>query len=304
MPMPTTEELKFSDLQTEFGGVHPISFSEYYDEGSDVTNPTLPKTGQLRMKKFRGGQNAAQINITALRTNLVLSTEFGSDWTTTRPKILNISSGVTVGGTSPNPAIEVSSGLAGILIINNSGTIIGHGGTPGGHGGTSANVVGQNRPGGAGNNGGNGISVVSAGDGVTINNTGTISGGGGSGGGGGAGQRGRYRFMRSWRTQRGGHGGAGGLGAGYNQAATGGSGPNSALSPTYAYGGHGGSGGAIATDGYDGSDGNASATASYRIAGDSPGPGGAKGLAGKAIGNAGATWTNGITSGTYNGAYT
>ena len=302
--MPETGEIRFSDMQTEFGGVHPISFSEYYDEGSYVSNPTLPKTGQLRMKKFRGGRNAAQINITANTTNLVLSTTFGSDWTSTVPKVLNISSGVTVGGVSPNPAIEVSSGLAGILIISNAGTIIGHGGTPGGYGATSGNVSGQNRSGGAGANGGNGISVVSAGDGVTINNTGTISGGGGSGGGGGGGQRGRYRFMRNWRTQRGGHGGAGGLGAGYNQAATGGSGGHSVLSPTYAYGGSGGAGGQLATDGSDGNAGSASSTSSYRIAGDSPGPGGAKGLAGKAIGNAGATWTNGTTSGTYNGAYT
>lgn len=37
MPLPTTGPLKFSDIQTEFGGTNPISMSEYYkDSGGGI----------------------------------------------------------------------------------------------------------------------------------------------------------------------------------------------------------------------------------------------------------------------------
>ena len=133
-----------------------------------------------------GAKGEAQETISSTTTDLVLATLFGTDWTADIPKILNIDSGVTVGATSGNPAILISSGLVNTLVINNAGTITGHGGSAGASSGNGSPQGGPN--GGDGGDGGHGISVASTG--ATINNTGTISGGGGGGGGGGAGETG------------------------------------------------------------------------------------------------------------------
>ena len=124
-----------------------------------------------------GTVSGAEQTITSETTDLVLATLFGTDWTASQDKILNISSGVTVGATVGNAAILVSSGMGGTLVINNAGTITGHGGTAGASSG--AGNINSGRPGGDGGDGGDAISVASTG--VTINNTGTISGGGGGG---------------------------------------------------------------------------------------------------------------------------
>ena len=167
-----------------------------------------------------GSKSEAEETISSTTTDLVLATLFGNDWTADIPKILNVNSGVTVGATSGNAAILVSTGLVNTLVINNSGTITGHGGAAGASSGAGNSNSGT--PGGDGGDGGTGISVVSAGDGVTVNNTGTISGGGGGGGGGGAGERGRtyYAPLSTYLNVSGRSGGAGGVGAGYNQSAT------------------------------------------------------------------------------------
>ena len=243
-----------------------------------------------------GAKGESEETISSTTTDLVLATLFGSDWTADIPKILNINSGVTVGGTSGNAAILVSTGLVNTLVINNSGTITGHGGAAGN------GVIGTSNsgsPGGDGGDGGTGISVVSAGDGVTINNTGTISGGGGGGGGGGAGERGRmyYAPLGSYINVSGKAGGAGGLGAGYNQSATSGATGQSGTANAGA-GGNGGDGGALGAAGSNGTQGGYTSSASR-----TPGQGGDGGAAGAAIKNDGATWTN-SGGGTYNGAYT
>ena len=158
------------------------------------------------------GGGISQVQITASSTtNVVLSSVFGSDWADSIPKIYNVPSGVTIGGTGSAAAIVVSSGMGGTLVINVSGTVIGTGGSrgaggAGNYGGTPSNS------GGAGGPGRDAISVASSG--VTINNNsgGQISGGGGGGGGGGQGARsGAFIFIFS-----GGAGGIGGYGAGYN----------------------------------------------------------------------------------------
>ncbi len=243
-----------------------------------------------------GAKGESEETISSTTTDLVLATLFGSDWTADIPKILNINSGVTVGGTSGNAAILVSTGLVNTLVINNSGTITGHGGAAGASSGFGNSNSGT--PGGDGGDGGTGISVVSAGDGVTINNTGTISGGGGGGGGGGAGERGVYNHPSLGNINVSGKaGGAGGLGAGYNQSATSGANGVSGTANSGA-GGNGGDGGALGAAGSNGSQGGYTSSASR-----SPGQGGSGGAAGAAIKNDGATWTN-SGGGTYNGAYT
>jgi hypothetical protein len=61
MAVPTTN-VKFSDLQTEFGGVNPISLSEYYrgagggyvPSGTTSSYGTIPTSGQISVGVFRG----------------------------------------------------------------------------------------------------------------------------------------------------------------------------------------------------------------------------------------------------------
>ena len=243
-----------------------------------------------------GGVSAVEVNASST-TNVVLATVFGSDWGSDVEKIYNVPSGVTIGGTGSAAAIVVSSGMAGTLVINVSGTVIGTGGSrgsggAGGYGGTPSNS------GSAGGAGRDAISVASSG--VTINNLsgGQISGGGGGGGGGGAGARsGAFIFLYT-----GGSGGLGGYGAGYNQSATNGASGSAGSHPNAGSGGAGGNGGSLGSAGSNGSQGNAAAGSSSFNG--TPGFYGSGGAAGKAISNAGASWTNGTTSGTYHGSYT
>ena len=243
-----------------------------------------------------GGSSAVEYNASN-STNVVLATVFGSDWGSDVEKIYNVPSGVTIGGTGSAAALVVSSGMSGTLVINVSGTVIGTAGAggnggAGNYGGTPANS------GSAGGAGRDAISVASSG--VTINNLsgGQISGGGGGGGGGGQGARsGAFIFIYS-----GGAGGNGGSGAGYNQSATVGGGGSAGAHPNAGSGGSGGNGGSLGSAGSNGSQGNAAAGSSSFNG--TPGFYGYGGAAGKAISNAGASWTNGTTSGTYHGSYT
>lgn len=63
MALASSGQLKFSELQTEFGGENPISFSEYYgggtiiglsagNSGRVITN--IPLTGRIKMSNFHG----------------------------------------------------------------------------------------------------------------------------------------------------------------------------------------------------------------------------------------------------------
>ena len=97
-----------------------------------------------------GGVSAVEVNASST-TNVVLATVFGSDWGSDVDKIYNVPSGVTIGGTSSAAAIVVSSGMAGTLVINVSGTVIGTGGSRGSGGAGSTNT-----PGASGGNGGPG----------------------------------------------------------------------------------------------------------------------------------------------------
>ena len=65
MSIPTSGQLKFSDLQTEFGGSNPISLGEYYAGGGYVSSGTagtsgsIPVSGNpLNLGKFYGSAAA------------------------------------------------------------------------------------------------------------------------------------------------------------------------------------------------------------------------------------------------------
>jgi len=62
MPLPSTGKISFSQLQTEFGGSNPISFSEYYRDKANkfaYAVTASPLTGNvIRMSNFRGVSKA------------------------------------------------------------------------------------------------------------------------------------------------------------------------------------------------------------------------------------------------------
>ena len=122
-----------------------------------------------------------EAGITSNAENVSAKAQFNATvWASGTPKILNISSGVTLGGTGGTAALTIESDLGGSLLIVNAGTITGTGGAAG----TS----------GAGGNGGNAI-LNSGGSIVSVTNSGTISGGGGGGGLGGTGGNGSYTVV-------------------------------------------------------------------------------------------------------------
>jgi len=113
------------------------------------------------------------IHISSNTNNVNSAALFGPDWSnSSRPKILIVDPGVTVGSTSSsNPAMVISPGVRGAFTLINNGYIIGAGGAP------------------SGGTGGTGLTVQSL---TKLNNLGTIAGGGGAGGQGGTGGQGYY----------------------------------------------------------------------------------------------------------------
>lgn len=170
MPVPSSGEIKISDLVAEFGGDAPHALSEYYRGGARVTsnNTNVPTSGQFRFSNAYGAVNEIAVAATS-STNVDLSSLFGGNWTSTVPKRLTIGSGVTIGGTGSSAAIIIPSNMAGTLAIDNAGSVLGFGGAAGAAGGNA---------------------ISNSASGVTINNTGLLAGGGGGGGTGGAGGNG------------------------------------------------------------------------------------------------------------------
>ena len=173
MPVPSSGQIRISDLVAEFGGTAPHALSEYYRNGLLVpsNNTNIPTSGQFRFSNAYGAVNEIAIAATS-GTNIDISTLFGSNWTSTVPKRLTIGSGVTIGGTGSSAAIIIPSNMAGTLEIDNAGNIIGFGG--------------------AANGGAGGNAISNSASGVTINNTGLLAGGGGGGGLGGTGGNGTF----------------------------------------------------------------------------------------------------------------
>ena len=285
MALQSSGAITLAQIAAEFGGSTPHSLSEYYGAASGV-----PSSGTISFDDFYGTSSNVTVTRTSNGNDISLSNEFGSNWAANIPKIYNINSGVTIHASAGvgNAALAVNAGMGGTLVINNAGSIEGNSGAGGAGGAGGAN--GSN--GSNGNPGGTAIKVQSGSP--TINNTGAIRGGGGGGGGGGGSTSGRFIYY----SIPGQNGGAGGTGQGYNQSNTGGgNGVNSTFN--ICIGGDGGNGGTWGTAGSNGGSGTCSSGAD-----GSNGSGGTGGAAGKAIENAGSSWTNGTTSGTYNGSYT
>ena len=183
MAIAASGAVSFSDLRTEYvGGSSAISYSDLYRGGSNIKskegdNPatnlaaSVPTSGTIDIGDFHGTAKGFKATISSSTTNVDINTLFGGDYDTNYPKVVDIAGGVTIGG-SGDDAIDIPSGLAGTLTINNAGTVIGFGGAS------------------AGAAGGHAINCATSG--VTINNTGQISGGGGAGANGSQGGNGSY----------------------------------------------------------------------------------------------------------------
>ena len=183
MAIAASGAVSFSDLRTEFvGGSSAISFSDLYRGGSNILskagdNPAVnlaaavPTSGVIDIQDFYSTAKGFKNTVSSSTTNVDVDALFGGDYDTNYPKIVDINNGVTIGGNG-DEAIDIPSGLASTLTINNAGTVIGFGGASAGAAGGSA--------------------INCAASGVTINNTGQISGGGGAGNVGGAGGGGSY----------------------------------------------------------------------------------------------------------------
>jgi len=183
MSIAASGAVSFADLRTEFvGGSSAISMDDLYRGGSNILNKagdnpatnlaaSVPTSGVIDMQDFYSTAKGFKNTISSSTTNVDTDALFGDDYDLNYPKIVDINSGVTVGGVSDD-AIDIPSGLAGSLTINNAGTVIGFGGAS------------------AGAAGGNAINCAVSG--VVINNTGQISGGGGAGNVGGTGGNGSY----------------------------------------------------------------------------------------------------------------
>ncbi len=77
--------IKFSDLQTEFGGANPISMSEYYRNGSYVgsTNTGVPTSGAISLSNFYGASAADLIPDALNWTDISASSTGTSPYTAT-----------------------------------------------------------------------------------------------------------------------------------------------------------------------------------------------------------------------------
>lgn len=182
MTLPASGQISFSDIRTEFGGgTGQISFADFYRgaaankvRNNAANNPTtnlaagVPTSGQLAVSSFysqaRGFKKTYSAGATSQNGNVI----FGDDWAVDYPKDITINSGVELGTTNTGDwALELNSGAAGTITVNNAGTITGAGG--------------------AANSGAGGDAIRVNCSNVTITNTGTIRGGGGGGGRGGNG---------------------------------------------------------------------------------------------------------------------
>lgn len=193
--------ISLSQIQTEFGGIDPISLTEYYRNGTYVTpnNTDVPTSGEISMSNFFGAERTFNLTISADTADADLQDLASTAGWTSGPIAVTINPGVYVYATGANAALNVNN-IGVSVIINNYGFILGLGGRGG-----DANASGQA--------GGTGIYL---GETATVNNySGAfICGGGGGGaggggwgaGGGGAGGGRGGNFLYSG----GGNGGAGG----------------------------------------------------------------------------------------------
>ena len=178
MAIQSSGAVALSEVQSEFGGVNPVSLSEYYRSGTYVPAgaTAIPASGAISISDFYGASNQFSFSITSTQTNANIRTlAIAAGWDQSTPVVANVNSGVTLysDNTSIGGAVVSGSFPSGVTIVN-SGNITGQGGSGGQAGGMALQIT---------------TSDTVA---VTNNSGAFIAGGGGGGsgsqGGGGAGQ--------------------------------------------------------------------------------------------------------------------
>ena len=208
MTIPTQGPVKFSDIQTTYGGSNPISLSEYYRGGANVpagvNTGGIPASGAIDLEDFRGTSPNAVITYEIIggggAGGYGLEDGFGSG---------NAQSGASSSITGTGVSITVTGGTGGA-----NGNISGN---AGGSTGGQASVYG---PGGAAvGNGSVGRSAPAtsygaAGGGAGGDSSSIFDSSGASGSGGFAGQRTTGSLLLRYTTSLTITIGAGGIGSG------------------------------------------------------------------------------------------
>ena len=250
---------------------------------------------------IRVNLDTISLAISTNQTNVNVAALFGSYWKDNIAKTLTINSGVVIGSPlTSNYALYINPNLGGSFTLINYGSIQGAGGAA---------------------NSGTGGPAIYAGSAVTINNQGSIYGGGGGGGLGGTGGGGVYSYYYECNCHQcvecfnegtdayycnyfeccdtctgttpttGGAGGAGGRGQGYAQNNTSGVGGAGGSGPGAGTGGTGGTGGTFGNSGDPGNTGANGTATNPPTLGQAGGPA-YGGLAGYYIvGNGNVTWS-------------
>ena len=232
MALPASGPLSLLQIATEFGGTVPHSLNEYYGKASGI-----PTSGTISIGHFYGNSAIFTLNIaTSVANPDVHALAVAAGWNTTQPLVVNFNCPYV-----NTLRLDGSKLFAMGLTINiASGCFVG-------------GVI-------------NGGTAIYARVPVTINNSGTIAGGGGKGG---KGQSTYFRYLSGSSSYYTGDGGVGGNGQGFastsatsvTAAQAGGVGTKVTYSgdtigtPPWAEGGPGGAGGAWGVAGSSGNPG-------------------------------------------------
>ena len=172
MAITSSGAISLSNIQSEFGGVNPISLSEYYRNGAYVPSgaTAIPTSGAIDISDFYGASNQFAFSITSDTANAdIRALAITAGWDGATRVIANVNAGVTL----YRGASLAGSFPSGVSLVN-SGNITGTGGSGGAAGGTALNITTSDTVDITNNSG----AFIAGGGG----------GGGGSQGGGGAGQ--------------------------------------------------------------------------------------------------------------------
>ena len=189
-------QLSLADIAGEYGGSEPHALSEYYGKGN------CPASGEIEMHAdFQGTSNLFTMTISSNTQQINMATLAASNgWDGSAPGTITINSGVHITTGSPGTAAITTGAWPNGLTILNTGDIHGDGGNAG-------NAAGGFGPGQAGESAGHGILVTNSTSLSVTNNSGGVIAGGGGGGGGQGGFNQQYGF--------GGGGGGGRCGQGH-----------------------------------------------------------------------------------------
>jgi hypothetical protein len=264
MTLQSSGLITLSNIQSEFGGVNPISLSEYYRGGTYVPsqNTGVPATGAISMGgNFYGEENTFFLTIASNTENANISTlATAAGWDGSTKIYVTINAGVWVWSDSTSTAgLIIPSGMPVVTILN-KGYIIGKGGK----GGDGQYVTSKTESTSLRNGGNGGLAIQSRANTVIINNSGAYIAGGGGGGAGGSGTL----AVNNGPVATRGAGGGGGAGGG-----AGGKGNGNSSGETV----NGGVGGGINANGTNGTSKQESTGNLYGAGGGGGGSGGASG---------------------------